>query len=58
MYTGIGLKIVSTLAFTFMSAAVKLIGESHPGDPLYYPVGQTVFCRSLFALVPVAWLAR
>jgi drug/metabolite transporter (DMT)-like permease len=57
MYKGIGLKIVSTLAFTFMSAAVKLIGEAHPGDPLYYPVGQTVFCRSLFALIPVfLWL--
>jgi len=57
MYLGIGFKIVSTLAFTFMSACVKLIGVAHPGDPLYYPVGQTVFCRSLFALIPVfLWL--
>ncbi|MGL4243253.1 MAG: DMT family transporter [Beijerinckiaceae bacterium] len=41
-----------------MAASVKLIGEAHPGDPLYYPVGQTVFCRSLFALIPVfLWLA-
>ncbi|MGL5117425.1 MAG: DMT family transporter, partial [Beijerinckiaceae bacterium] len=51
------LKIVSTLCFTLMAACVKVIGEAHPGDPLYYPVGQTVFCRSLFALVPVfLWL--
>jgi drug/metabolite transporter (DMT)-like permease len=53
MLLGISLKLISTLAFTFMSACVKLIGEAHPGDPLYYPVGQTVFCRSLFALIPV-----
>jgi drug/metabolite transporter (DMT)-like permease len=57
MYRGIALKIISTLAFTFMASAVKLIGVQHPGDPLYYPVGQTVFCRSLFALIPVfIWL--
>jgi drug/metabolite transporter (DMT)-like permease len=58
MFAGIALKLVSTLAFTCMSACVKLIGQAHPGDPLYYPVGQTVFCRSLFALIPVfLWLA-
>jgi drug/metabolite transporter (DMT)-like permease len=58
MYLGIALKIISTLAFTFMSAAVKLIGAQHVGDPLYYPVGQTVFFRSFFALIPVfIWLA-
>jgi drug/metabolite transporter (DMT)-like permease len=58
MYRGIALKIISTLAFTCMAASVKLIGTQHPGDPLYYPVGQTVFCRSLFALIPVfIWLA-
>jgi drug/metabolite transporter (DMT)-like permease len=57
MFAGISLKLISTLAFTFMSACVKLIGAAHPGDPLYYPVGQTVFCRSLFALIPVfIWL--
>jgi drug/metabolite transporter (DMT)-like permease len=57
MLKGIGLKLLSTLAFTFMSASVKVIGTAHPGDPLYYPVGQTVFCRSLFALIPVfLWL--
>ncbi len=58
MFAGIALKLISTLAFTCMSACVKLIGQAHPGDPLYYPVGQTVFCRSLFALIPVfLWLA-
>jgi drug/metabolite transporter (DMT)-like permease len=53
MLLGISLKLISTIAFTLMSACVKLIGEAHPGDPLFYPVGQTVFCRSLFALIPV-----
>jgi drug/metabolite transporter (DMT)-like permease len=58
MLVGISLKVISTLAFTFMAACVKLIGQAHPGDPLYYTVGQTVFCRSLFALIPVfIWLA-
>ncbi len=57
MLIGIGLKILSTLAFTLMSACVKLIGAAHPGEPLYYPIGQTVFCRSFFALIPVfVWL--
>jgi drug/metabolite transporter (DMT)-like permease len=58
MLTGVAFKIVATLAFTCMAACVKLIGEAHPGDPLHFPVGQTVFCRSLFALIPVfLWLA-
>ncbi len=58
MLLGIAFKLISTLAFTFMSACVKLIGAWHPGDPLYFPVGQTVFCRSFFALIPVfIWLA-
>lgn len=58
MLVGIGLKLLSTLAFTFMSACVKLVGAAHPGDPLYYTVSQTVFFRSLFALIPVfLWLA-
>jgi drug/metabolite transporter (DMT)-like permease len=57
MLIGIGLKLVSTLAFTFMSACVKLVGAAHPHDPLYYTVSQTVFFRSLFALIPVfLWL--
>jgi drug/metabolite transporter (DMT)-like permease len=58
MFLGISLKILSTLAFTVMAACVKLIGAAHPGDPLFYPIGQVVFCRSLFALIPVfLWLA-
>jgi drug/metabolite transporter (DMT)-like permease len=58
MIKGVLLKLLSTLAFTFMSAAVKQIGLAHPGEPLHYPVGQTVFCRSFFALLPVfIWLA-
>jgi drug/metabolite transporter (DMT)-like permease len=58
MIKGILLKLLSTLAFTFMSAAVKQIALAHPGQPLYYPVGQTVFFRSFFALIPVfIWLA-
>jgi drug/metabolite transporter (DMT)-like permease len=57
MIIGIGLKLLSTLAFTFMSACVKLVGAAHPGDPLYYTVSQTVFFRSFFALIPVfLWL--
>ena len=57
MFIGIGLKLISTIAFTLMSAFVKLIGAAHPVEPLYYPVGQIVFFRSLFALLPVfIWL--
>jgi len=57
MLIGIALKLLSTLAFTLMSACVKLVGAAHPGDPLYYTVSQTVFFRSLFALIPVfIWL--
>lgn len=57
MFIGIGLKLLSTLAFTFMSACVKLVGAAHPEDPLYYTVSQTVFFRSFFALIPVfLWL--
>jgi drug/metabolite transporter (DMT)-like permease len=57
MIFGIALKLISTLAFTLMSACVKLIGAAHADNPLHYPVGQTVFCRSLFALIPVfLWL--
>jgi drug/metabolite transporter (DMT)-like permease len=58
MLKGVAFKIIATLSFTLMSACVKLIGQAHPGEPLYFPVGQTVFCRSLFALLPVfVWLA-
>lgn len=47
---GIALKILSALVFTMMSAGIKWLG-----DP--YPVGQIVFFRSAFALVPLClWL--
>lgn len=50
-HLGIGLKVLSALAFTLMSAGIKLVGER-------YPVGEVVFFRSAFALVPlVVWLA-
>jgi drug/metabolite transporter (DMT)-like permease len=48
---GISLKIASALAFTLMSAGVKLVAER-------YPIGEVVFFRSAFALVPLlAWLS-
>ncbi len=51
MMRGIGLKILSTFVFTLMSAGIKYVGET-------FPTGQVVFCRSLFAIVPVyIWLA-
>jgi drug/metabolite transporter (DMT)-like permease len=47
---GVGLKILSALSFTFMSAGVKWVGSD-------YPTGQIVFFRSAFALVPLlVWL--
>jgi drug/metabolite transporter (DMT)-like permease len=47
---GITLKILSALAFTLMSAGVKQLSAD-------YPVGEIVFFRSAFAVVPVlAWL--
>ena len=47
---GVGLKILSALAFTFMSAGIKWVGSD-------YPTGQIVFFRSAFALVPLlVWL--
>ncbi len=48
---GIGLKVISALAFTVMSTLIKLVS----GD---FPVGELVFYRSFFALMPLlAWLA-
>lgn len=48
---GIGLKVVSALAFTVMSTLVKLVSDR-------FPIGEIVFYRSFFALVPLmAWLA-
>jgi drug/metabolite transporter (DMT)-like permease len=50
-FLGISLKIASALAFTLMSAGVKLVAER-------YPIGEVVFFRSAFALVPLlAWLS-
>src|ERR1041385_8629179 len=43
--TGIALKVANTAAFSLMYAAIKLAGT--------YPVGEVIFFRSFFALVPV-----
>ncbi len=42
---GIALKLAATLAFSLMYAAIKLAGD--------VPIGQTVFFRSAFAMVPL-----
>ncbi len=48
---GIALKVASTLSFTAMATLIKL-GSAH------YPIGELVFFRSFFALIPVfAWVA-
>jgi drug/metabolite transporter (DMT)-like permease len=48
---GIALKIVSTIAFAAMATLIKLASDR-------YPVGELVFFRSFFALIPVlAWVA-
>ncbi len=46
---GIGLKLGATLAFSMMYAAIKLAGE--------VPLGEAIFFRSFFALVPLFALA-
>lgn len=47
---GIALKVLSSLVFTMMSAVIKELSSR-------YPVGELVFSRSAFALVPlVIWL--
>jgi len=47
---GILLKVLSALAFTLMSAGLKVVSAA-------YPTGELVFFRSAFALVPLlAWL--
>lgn len=54
---GILFKIASAFAFSCMGAAVKIVG-SMPGPQNGFPVGQVVFCRSFFALIPVfVWMA-
>ncbi|MGL4324019.1 MAG: DMT family transporter [Beijerinckiaceae bacterium] len=48
---GIALKVASTLAFAMMAACVRHLAQR-------YPVGEVVFARSFFALIPViSWLA-
>lgn len=50
MITGIGFKLLSALLFTIMAAMVRSVGTS-------VPVGEVVFARSFFALVPLmTWL--
>ena len=49
-FTGIALKVVSTLVFTAMATLIKLVSAR-------YPVGELTFFRSFFALIPVcAWV--
>jgi drug/metabolite transporter (DMT)-like permease len=43
---GIGLKLISAVLFAVMSALVRLLGAR-------YPIGEVVFYRSAFAIVPV-----
>jgi drug/metabolite transporter (DMT)-like permease len=46
IYTAILFKILSTACFAVMGACARWLGE-------FFPVGQVVFARSFFALVPV-----
>jgi drug/metabolite transporter (DMT)-like permease len=56
-FSGIAFKIVSTLCFTLMAASVKWLVAVQPSDQPF-PVGQIVFGRSFFALIPVLiWIA-
>jgi drug/metabolite transporter (DMT)-like permease len=56
-FVGILFKVASALAFSCMGASVKIVGSLIPAHTSY-PVGQVVFCRSFFALIPVfAWMA-
>lgn len=48
---GITLKLTSTASFAMMSALVKELS-------VRYPIGEVVFCRAFFALIPlVIWLS-
>jgi drug/metabolite transporter (DMT)-like permease len=50
MFFGIGLKLTSTIAFILMSAQAKFLSN-------YYPIGQLIFCRAFFAMIPLLiWL--
>src|SRR3974377_1375347 len=46
LFKGIGFKLISALLFAAMSALVRQLGD-------VAPVGQMVFFRSAFAVVPV-----
>ena len=47
---GISLKVISALVFTLMSAGLKIVSAR-------YPIGELVFFRSAFAIVPLLlWL--
>lgn len=46
VYLGIALILISTLAFTLMSALIRSLGER-------IPLGEIVFSRSLFGLIPL-----
>ncbi|PIK73477.1 EamA family transporter, partial [Methylobacterium frigidaeris] len=49
-YLGIGLKVLSALAFTLMSAGVKTLADR-------FPTGEIVFFRSFIAIAPLLlWL--
>lgn len=43
---GIGLKVVATLLFTIMGALIKAVGDA-------VPLGQIIFSRNFFALLPI-----
>jgi drug/metabolite transporter (DMT)-like permease len=48
---GISLKLLSALAFTMMSACARWLSSR-------YPVGEIIFCRAFFAMIPLLiWLA-
>jgi drug/metabolite transporter (DMT)-like permease len=47
---GVAFKIASTFGFTAMTTLIKLVG---PG----FPIGEVVFCRAIFALIPLSiWI--
>ncbi len=54
---GVAFKLASAFAFSCMGASVKLLEQASAGVNLF-PVGQVVFARSFFALLPVfIWMA-
>ena len=51
VFRAISLKVMSALVFAVMSALVRYLGEK-------YPVGQTVFFRSAFAILMFTFESR